>query len=95
MPAYLFTFVKAFTESAKEYGIEEGLVKELALNAIIGSCELALKSDESLDELIDSVCSRGGATIAGLDKMKQEGLTKAIKEGYKACINRSKELSHD
>ena len=94
MPAYIFTFIKAFVEASKEYGIDEEAAKELAVNAIIGSCELALSSDKDLDELIDSVCSRGGATIAGLDKLREKGFNEAIKQCYKACVDRSEELKN-
>ena len=92
MPAYTFAFVKAFVDHAVSLGIEESEAKKLALNAIIGSCELALQSDKDLDALIDSVCSRGGATIAGLEKLREEGFEKAIDACYEACVKRSEEL---
>ena len=94
MPAYIFAFVKAFVEAGKEYGIDEKDAKELALNAIIGSCELALSSNEDIDTLIDSVCSRGGATIAGLNKLREQGFDESIKQCYEACVNRSEELKN-
>ena len=94
MPAYIFEFVKAFTDTALEYGIEKEKAKSLALHAIIGSCMLALDSNEDLDTLIDRVCSRGGSTIAGLEKMRESGFSEAIKNCYKACVKRSKELQN-
>lgn len=92
MPAYIFEFVKAFVDKAKEYDIEEEKAKTMALNAIVGSCELALNSDKQLDELIDSVCSPGGSTIAGLNALKEKGFEEAVSSCYDACVNRSKEL---
>ena len=94
MPAYIFEFVKAFVDTAREYDIKEEDAKKLALNAIIGSCELALQSDKELDSLIDSVCSRGGSTIAGLEAMRKEGFDEAVKACYKACVKRSYELKN-
>lgn len=94
MPAYIFEFVKAFVECGSTYGIDKEDARKLALNAIIGSCELALQRDEDLDVLIDSVCSRGGATIAGLTKLRENGFDEAIKSCYEACVNRSLELKN-
>ena len=65
MPAYIFEFVKAFVESAKEYGLDSNDAFKLALNSIIGSCELALNSSDDIDTLINNVCSKGGSTKIG------------------------------
>ena len=92
MPAYLFEFVKAFVECGVSYGIGKEDAKKLALNAIIGSCMLALESKEDLDTLIDNVCSKGGSTIAGLNKLKENGFDEAIRQCYEACVKRSIEL---
>ena len=95
MPAYLFEFVKAFVESAASYGISKEDAKKLALNAIIGSCELALQSEEDLDVLLDNVCSKGGSTIAGLEQLRDYGFNEAVKKCYDACVARSKELGKE
>ena len=92
MPAYIFEFVKEFTIEAKHFGLDKDEATKLALNAIIGSCELALKSGEELDVLIDSVCSKGGSTIAGLNELRNNGFSEAIKKCYDACVKRSIEL---
>lgn len=93
MPAYLFYFAKCFIEYAKEKGIDEDTAKALTLETFISSANLALKSDENLDTLISNVCSKGGTTIAGLDKLKENNLKEAVYACATACSNRSKELS--
>ena len=92
MPAYIFEFVREFTIEAKHFGLDKDEATKLALNAIIGSCELALKSGEELDVLIESVCSKGGSTIAGLNELRNNGFSEAIKKCYDACVKRSIEL---
>lgn len=92
MPAYLFEFVKAFVSSASSYDIDENTARKIALEAIIGSCELAKNSDKSLDELIDSVCSPGGATIEGIKALRDNDFSDIVDKCYKACVNRGKEL---
>lgn len=93
MPAYLFEFARGFIEAGASHGIEREEAKRLVLHSIIGSCYLALESDEPLETLIDNVCSKGGSTIAGLDKLKEAGFAKAIGDCYDACVKRSLELA--
>jgi pyrroline-5-carboxylate reductase len=92
-PAYIFAFIKEFIECGKEYGIDEESAKKLLLNTIKGSIKLIENSSESLDTLVNNVCSKGGTTIAGLDAMYKNGFKDAIKSCYNACVNRSKELA--
>ena len=93
MPAYLFYFAKGFIDQAVEDGIDFEVAKELCLEAIKGSADLVLNSKETIDTLIDNVCSKGGTTIAGLNMLKDNGFIDSIKKCSKACGNRSKELS--
>ena len=78
MPAYLFEFVKAFIEKGMEYGIPKEDAYILALNAIIGSCELALNSNDDIDTLINNVCSKGGSTIEGLNVLRNNHVLEVI-----------------
>lgn len=94
MPAYIFEFVKCFVDNAVNNGIDKNEATKTALHAIIGSCLLALNKNEDLDILIDSVCSKGGSTIAGMEKLKEFGFDRAIKECYEACLKRSQELKN-
>lgn len=50
-------------------------------------------SGKSLYELIEMVSSKGGTTIAGLEKLREGGLPKAVEECCKACTKRAYELS--
>ena len=92
MPAYIFKFAKDFIDCGKKHGLSEEKAKELALNSIIGSCLLALSSEDDLQTLINNVCSKGGTTIAGLQKLEENGFTTSIQACFDACVNRSKEL---
>ena len=50
-------------------------------------------SGKTIDELIEMVSSKGGTTIAGLEKLRAGGLDEAVQECCKACTNRAYELS--
>jgi len=93
MPAYIYLFIKLFIENALKNGVDYEVAKMLAINTIKASCDMILESNDSIDTLISNVCSKGGTTISGLDKLYSNGFDKAIEECYNACMNRSKELS--
>lgn len=93
MPAYLYLFAKAFIDSAKKYNISEESAKELCCNAIIGSANMILESKDSIDVLIDNVCSKGGTTIEGLNELYDNEFEKAIAKCYDACVRRAYELN--
>ena len=93
MPAYIDLFIKAFIDKAVKDGIDYETAKGLTVESIIASCNLVLKSNDDIDTLIKNVCSKGGTTIAGLDKLYENNFVKAIEECSEACKNRSKELA--
>lgn len=92
MPAYLELFAKAFIDKAIKDGIDYDIAKQLVCESIISSANLILKSDEDIDTLIKNVCSKGGTTLAGLDRLYDYKFEEAIYECSEACKNRSKEL---
>ena len=92
MPAYLFYFAKCFIDKAEKEGIDYEVAKNLCLETIKSSAELVLESNDNIDTLIDNVCSKGGTTIAGLEKLYDNGFDMAIDACSEACTKRSKEL---
>ncbi len=93
MPAYLFLFAKAFIEIAVKNGVSYDTAKELCLESIISSAKLVLNSNDSIDTLINNVCSKGGTTVKGLNELYNNNFIKAVEECYIACMKRSIELS--
>ena len=92
-PAYFYLFIKLLAESAKEYGIDENDAIALAVNTMIGSGEMIFRnSDKSLDELIASVCSKGGTTLCAIDSFNKDGLKETVKNAFDACVRRAEEL---
>ena len=93
MPAYLYLFAKAFIEMGSKNGIDYETSKKLTANSIIASAKMILESSDSIDTLINNVCSKGGTTIAGLYELYDNNFEEAIKKCYEACMNRSIELA--
>ena len=92
MPAYAYLFMKAFIDAAVKQGIDEETAKGLCANSVISSAKMVLSTSETIDTLIKNVCSKGGTTLAGLDKLYENNFEKAVEECYNACVNRSIEL---
>lgn len=92
-PAYVFLIIKALEEAGIEIGLSESQSSELSAQTVKGSAELVLNSDESLEELIDTVCSPKGTTIEGVKVLEEEKIQEALKEAVRAATDRSKELS--
>ena len=92
MPAYLYTFAKAFIEEAVKKGLSEDKAKALVCESIIGSCHMINESGKDLDTLIKDVCSPKGTTLAGLDVLKENDFEEIIKKCFDACYDRSVEL---
>ena len=74
-------------------GIDETVARDLFAKSLIGSAKMITDSGKSLDELIEMVSSKGGTTIAGLEKLREGGLPKAVEDCCKACTKRAYELS--
>lgn len=89
--AYAYLFMKAFIESSVKRGIDESVAKTLTIQSMIGSAKMVEKFGD-VDTLIKNVCSKGGTTLAGLEKLYDGDFEKIIDDCAVACAERSKEL---
>ena len=55
--------------------------------------EIKKSNGENLEELVESVASKGGTTEAALQKLDEKGFKKIFSEAVDAGIKRAKELS--
>ena len=91
-PAYIYLFAKIFIDKAEEAGIDRTAAKELFCQTLIGSAKMMLESGKSEDELIKMVCSPGGTTLSGLEKLKENGFEDTVKKCIDACVKRAYEI---
>lgn len=92
-PAFIYLYAQSFIEYAKSVGIDEKSATDLFAKSLIGSAKMITDSGNTIDELITMVSSKGGTTIAGLEKLRENDLGKAVKECCEACTKRAYELS--
>lgn len=94
MPAYAYLFAKAFIDYGVNNGLDLDVARNLTIESIKGSMDMILANpDVSIDTLINNVCSKGGTTIEGLNKLYEYDMPKAIDECCKACVRRNIELA--
>lgn len=92
-PAFIYLYAQSFIEYAKSVGIDEKAAKALFAQSLIGSAKMITDSGRTIDELMTMVSSKGGTTIAGLEKLRENGLDKAVQECCRACTKRAYELA--
>ena len=92
-PAFIYLYAQSFVKYAESVGIDVQAATDLFAKSLIGSAKMITDSGKTIDELIEMVSSKGGTTIAGLEKLRAGGLDEAVQECCKACTNRAYELS--
>ncbi len=91
-PAYIYLFAKAMADYAQAHGIDYNRAMNLVCATLEGSAAMLRESGDSADVLIEKVSSKGGTTIAALEKLKEHGFYEAIQDAMEACTKRAEEL---
>ena len=92
-PAFIYLYAQAYIDYAESVGIDREVAKELFSQSLIGSAKMMTDSGKTISELITMVSSKGGTTLAGLEKLREGDLHKTVEECCKACTKRAYELS--
>ena len=77
-PAYVFYFLEALEQAARELGFDAARARELAYATFEGSIALARKSSESPAQLRASVTSKGGTTACAIESLDQAHVSQAL-----------------
>lgn len=91
-PAFIYLFAKAMADYAESCGIDYNSAMNLVCATLEGSAAMLKESGDSADVLIQKVSSKGGTTIAALEKLKEHGFYEAVQDAMKACTKRAEEL---
>jgi pyrroline-5-carboxylate reductase len=91
-PAYFYYIVKHMIEAGKQMGFDEGMASLLVKQTMLGSYHLINNAEQSLDNLIKAVASKGGTTEAALRTFEENQISEGLIKGILAAENRAKEL---
>ena len=91
-PAYFYYIVKHMIEAGKAMGFEESMAALLVKQTMLGSYHLMNTAEQSLDDLIKAVASKGGTTEAALRTFEENQLSAGLIKGILAAESSAKEL---
>ena len=100
-PAYIFTFIEALARGGVDAGLPKARAVEIVTQALLGSASMVRREAErraedgtgrTLADLLDTACSPGGTTVAGLIAMEGAGFSPAVIEAVRAAIARDRAL---
>jgi pyrroline-5-carboxylate reductase len=94
-PAYVFFFMEALEQAARELGLPDATARKLALETFAGAARLALASADPPATLRERVTSKGGTTEAALKSLAGERVKEAIVRAVRAAAARSHELGDE
>jgi len=94
-PAFIYLFAKCFVDYAVEQGLDAKASLNLFAQSLIGAGHMLLESGMSVESLIEQVSSKGGTTIAGLERLYTKGLADVVKAACEACTQRAYELGEN
>jgi len=94
-PAFVFYLLNAMAKAGVDGGLSPTEARTLAAQTFKGAAETVLQSDDSIEDLIDAVCSPKGTTIEGMDVLWDSNVEAEVGEAVSAAEERSKELARD
>ena len=92
-PAYVFYFIEAMLEASKDLNLDED-IKNLLIEMIIGSSELAKMSSEEPGILRKKVTSPGGVTERAIEIFEEKKIKQSILTAIKEATQRSIKLGN-
>jgi pyrroline-5-carboxylate reductase len=94
-PAYVFYFMEALADAARELGLDAAAARLLALETFHGAAALARQSDDPPAVLRARVTSKGGTTEAALRVLDERSVRERVIEAIKRAAARSRELGEE
>jgi pyrroline-5-carboxylate reductase len=94
-PAYVFYFIEAMQQAARELGMSEAQARQMSVQTFLGAAQLAAGSDEPASVLRERVTSKGGTTAAALAAFESAQVARSIVAGLHAADARARELGDE
>ncbi len=91
-PAYVFLFMETLVDAGVYLGLTRDVARELVVQTVLGSAQMAQQSGKHLAELRDLVTSPGGTTAEALLSLENDGFRAALLNAVIAAYEKSQEL---
>ena len=94
-PAYVFYFIEALQQAARELGLGAAEARRLSLATFLGASRLAAGSDEDVGVLRARVTSKNGTTERALLSMAANRVAEHIAQAAHAAAERAHEMGDE
>lgn len=91
-PAFVFLFIDSLARAAVKNGMSKETATKIAAQAVLGSGQLVLDSNETPWNLIDQVSSPGGTTVEGVLALEDTGFIPSITKAVQAVIDKDQAM---
>ncbi len=92
-PAYFAYMEEAMAEAGVKLGLKKDVARLLAEQTMYGTAKFLRESGADLKAFIGGVCTKGGTTAAGMEKLANPQFKKIVADTLAAAAKRSKELA--
>lgn len=94
-PAYVFYFIEALQQAARELGFNDAEARRLSLATFVGASQLAAGSDEEVSVLRARVTSKNGTTERALLSMAANRVAEHITQAAHVAAARAREMGDE
>lgn len=94
-PAYVFYFIEALQQAARELGFNDDDARHLVLDTFLGAAKLADASEDDISVLRARVTSKNGTTERALLSMEANNVKQHIITAAKAAAMRAREMGDE
>lgn len=94
-PAFVYQMIEAMADAGVAMGLPRSQSLQMAAQTFKGAASMVLETGQYPGSLKDAVCSPGGSTIAGVNRLEQVGLRGDIIAGVEAAYKRTQEMGQE
>ena len=94
-PAYVFYFIEAMQQAARELGFNDNDARRLTIDTFLGAAKLADASSDDVSLLRARVTSKNGTTERALLSLEANHVKQHILTAAKAAAERAKEMGDE
>ena len=94
-PAFVYQMIEAMADAGVAMGLPRSQSLQMAAQTFKGAASMVLETGQHHGSLKDAVCSPGGSTIAGVNRLEQVGLRGDIIAGVEAAYKRTQEMGQE
>ena len=94
-PAFVYQMIEAMADAGVAMGLPRSQSLQMAAQTFKGAASMVLETGQHPGSLKDAVCSPGGSTIAGVNRLEKVGLRGDIIAGVEAAYKRTQEMGQE